>query len=95
MCEEDKFKQKLKLVEFIKNHKSYIHFHFSLEQEQFIDKILYLSNKTYKERLIDFYVLHNSSKLEEIDSILSKYSNNVESLFWKLKKQYKAKVEIF
>jgi hypothetical protein len=95
ISEEDKFKQRLRLVEFIKKHKTYIHFHFCPEQKQIIKKMLNLSNKTYKERLIDFYVLHNSSKLEDIDSILYKYSNNIELLFCKLKKQYKSKLEIF
>lgn len=95
ISEEEKFKQRFRLVEFIKKHKTYIHFHFSLEQEQIIEKMLDLSNKSYGERIIDFYILHNYSKLEDIDSILSKYSNNMELLFCKLKKQYKSRLEIF
>lgn len=43
--------------------------------------MLDLSNKTYKERMTNFYVSHNPSKINDIDMILSKYSNNIESLF--------------
>jgi hypothetical protein len=97
VSEEEKIKQRFRLVEFIKKkNKIYIHFYFSYEQQQqIIEKMIDLSNKTYKEKIIDLYVKYNCSKLDNIDSILSKYSTDIELLFCKLKKQYKSKLEIF
>lgn len=93
--EEEIFRQRFRLVEFIKTNKINIHFHYSLEQKPILEKMIDLSNKTYKERLIDFYLLYNQLKINDVEPILLRYSNNIELLFCRLKKQYSSKLEIF
>ena len=91
-----KFILRFRIVDLIKKNKLYVHLHFSFEQTLIVEKIILLSNKTYKERIIDFYKIYNPSKnIDDIEMTLSKYETNIELLFVKLKKQYNCLLEIF
>ena len=91
-----KFILRFRIVDLIKKNKLYVHLHFSFEQTLIVEKIILLSNKTYKERIIDFYKIYNPSKnIDDIEMTLSKYETNIELLFVKLKKQYNCFLEIF
>lgn len=96
MNEEEQFISRFRIIEIIKKNKLYIHLHFTEEQISIIEKILSLCDKTYKERIINFYKIHNPKKnIDDIDSILIKYDTNMELLFLRLKKQYNSILDIF
>ena len=41
-----------------------------------------------RERLVELYIRHNPSKLNQVDAILRKYAGNEELLFARLRKKY-------
>jgi len=42
----------------------------------------------HRERLVDFYRIHNPSMLSQVDAILNKYAGHEEILFQKLSRKY-------
>ena len=42
----------------------------------------------HRERLVDFYRIHNPSMLSQVDAILHKYAGHEEILFQKLTRKY-------
>ena len=50
---------------------------------------------TVREKVYNFYTIHNPMKLDEVDKLLAKYSRNEEELLKKLAKKYEVDPSVF
>jgi len=50
---------------------------------------------TMREKVCKFYTIHNPTRLDEVDTLLAKYSRNEEELLKKLAKKYKVDPSVF